>query len=140
QTGDSVNYLITARDSGVLRFVVSYDVRVRETSPGTATLILPTPGGLVNEVSLDLDKADLEAGADEAVAVRNSVGADGKPHVTASYPAGISPVVRWWPRARDLSAEKPVYYAEWQQLYSPAAGIVDGRHEVRVRVAQGEVK
>ncbi|HTB63751.1 MAG TPA: hypothetical protein VK737_09190, partial [Opitutales bacterium] len=100
----------------------------------------PTPGGLVNQVAIDLPRTDLDAKSDNDVSLTATPGADGKPHVTANFAPDVTPILRWSPRARDLSAEKPEYYADWRQLYAPAAGIVDGLHDVNIRLAQGQIK
>ena len=47
--------------------------------------------------------------------------------------------VNWKPKARDESIEKPVFYAEFQQLFIPTAGIVAGVHDLKVRLAQGQL-
>jgi hypothetical protein len=133
--GDSTDYTLAARDSGTYKFSYTYEVRVDADS-----VSLPTPGGLVNQVTLDLARPDLTARADNAVSLQSVPGPDGRPRVTVNFPAGATPWLQWVPRSRDLSAEKPVYYVDWLQLYAPAAGLVDGRHEARVRIAQGEIK
>jgi len=147
--GAATNYILTARREGTFKFTFAYEVRADATVvsggsgnaiPSAASVVLPTPGGLVNEITLDFDQPDLEASAPTAVTLRAT--SDDKNHlrVVATYSPGAAPALRWVPRARDLKMEKPAYYADWQQLFVPAAGIVDGRHEVRVRLAQGEVK
>jgi len=35
--------------------------------------------------------------------------------------------------------EKPVFYAEISQMYVPAAGVIEGVHNVAIRSAQGEL-
>src|SRR5206468_2918711 len=41
--------------------------------------------------------------------------------------------------SRDVKREKAVFFAELFQLYVPAAGVVEGVHQVLVRPAQGEL-
>src|SRR5437899_4814766 len=47
--------------------------------------------------------------------------------------------IGWKPRTRDVKHEKAVFFAELSQLYLPAAGVVEGVHQVQVRPAQGEL-
>jgi hypothetical protein len=47
--------------------------------------------------------------------------------------------IGWKPRSRDVRNEKSVFYAELSQLYVPAAGVVEGVHQVAIRPAQGEL-
>lgn len=133
-------YVLTASAGGTYQVSFSYEVRAGESPNGDAGVVLPTPGGLVNRVTLDLPRADLDARSETAVALQTSPGANGKPHVTASFAPNVSPLLRWAPRVRDLKTEKPVFYADWRQLFAPTAGIVDGLHQVHVNVAQGEIK
>ncbi|MGB0326969.1 MAG: hypothetical protein ACPGJR_05465 [Akkermansiaceae bacterium] len=44
------------------------------------------------------------------------------------------------PKARDVAAEETRFYAEVDDLFVPGPGVVDGRHRVRIRPAQGQVK
>src|SRR5205823_2966840 len=47
--------------------------------------------------------------------------------------------IGWRPRTRDVKREKPVFYAELFQLYTPAAGVIEGTHYASIRPAQGEL-
>jgi LysM repeat protein len=134
------NYFLTANDKGTFKFSFTYEVKATDFSGGASAVTLPTPGGLVNQLTLDLPRADLEAKSDNAVALSATLGANGKPHISANFAPDAAPILRWSPRARDLSAEKPEFYADWRQLYAPAAGIVDGLHDVNIRLAQGQIK
>jgi len=44
------------------------------------------------------------------------------------------------PRARDLAAEASRFYIETSDLFIPSPGVVDGKHLIKVRPAQGLVK
>ena len=44
------------------------------------------------------------------------------------------------PKARDVATEETRFYAEVDDLLIPGPGVVDGRHRVRIRPAQGQVK
>ena len=133
-------YVLTANEAGIYQISFAYEVRANDMQGGAASVVLPTPGGLVNLVSLALARADLEAQAVYAIAIRTTPGTNGHPLVEASFAPSTSPILQWAPRARDLSAEKPEFYADWRQLYVPAAGIVDGLHQVNIRLAQGQIK
>jgi hypothetical protein len=47
--------------------------------------------------------------------------------------------VGWQPRSRDTRRERAVFFAEWAHLYVPGPGLIEGRHEVHLRPAQGEL-
>jgi len=133
-------YVLTADTAGTYKISLAYDVRAYAGQAGAAAIILPTPGGLVNLLTLDLARADLDAKSNNAVSLHTTPGTGGHPRVEASFGPNASPTLEWSPRARDLSAEKPEFYADWRQLYIPAAGIVDGLHDVNIRLAQGQIK
>lgn len=44
------------------------------------------------------------------------------------------------PKVRDVAAEVSRFFAEVDDLFLPGPGVVDGRHRVRIRPAQGQVK
>ncbi len=141
-TDTGTNYILTANDTGTFNISFAYEERAEASSnlAGGAGVTLPTPGGLVNEITLDFEQPDLEASAPGAITLRTTTNEQNLLHVVAAYAPGAAPALRWVPRARDLKTEKPAFYAVWQQLFVPSAGIVDGRHEVLVRLAQGEIK
>lgn len=43
------------------------------------------------------------------------------------------------PKARDIAAEKTIFYVEGDQLFLPGPGVLDGKHRFRIRPAQGRV-
>jgi len=43
------------------------------------------------------------------------------------------------PKARDVSSEETKFFVEASNLYVPAPGVVDGRHRLHIRTAQGQV-
>ncbi|MDR3229137.1 MAG: hypothetical protein LBT53_06980 [Puniceicoccales bacterium] len=45
--------------------------------------------------------------------------------------------VRWAPKTRDRSKEPLVFYAETADFYVPSSGVLDGRHVLKIRPAQG---
>ena len=100
---------------------------------------LPTPAALVNEVQLTLANLDVEVVCPQAVFRRKESGAAGTTVATLSLAPEPGAWIGWQPRRRDARKEQAVYYAEFQQLYVPAAGVVEGAHWVTVRPAQGEL-
>ncbi|MEM9481601.1 MAG: hypothetical protein AAGA58_18275, partial [Verrucomicrobiota bacterium] len=48
-------------------------------------------------------------------------------------------VIELKPKSRDVAVEETEFFVEGANLYTPGPGVVDGRHRVRIRVAQGEV-
>ncbi len=69
----------------------------------------------------------------------SSAAASGSNTVATLALAPGSAWIGWKPRSRDVKNEKPVFYAEFSQLYIPSAGVVEGVHQVSIRPAQGEL-
>jgi len=128
---------LRAEKSGVYDIEVQYQMSVtkRETETG---LTLPVPGGLMNQVTLTLTNLDVDVASPQAVSVQRRV--DGSNTVaTLVLIPGTGGWVGWTPRSRDVKNEKPVFYAEFTQLYVPSAGVIEGAHRVSIRPAQGEL-
>ena len=49
-------------------------------------------------------------------------------------------LVKLSPKARDVASEKTQFYAELDHLFIPGPGVIDGRHRLRIRPSQGQVK
>jgi hypothetical protein len=61
---------------------------------------------------------------------------------TASATLGIGEdaVLLWKPRARDASREVPRSFAEISSAYRIDASLIEGRHGIVLRIAQGELR
>jgi hypothetical protein len=115
-----------------------------EVSGGSpaSSFLLPTPAGLVNLLTLEIEKADVDVFSDQSVSVQATHSKRQEVDITRAELV-LAPVAKaaivWKPRARDPRTEKAVFYAELYQLFVPTAGAVEGIHEVRVRPAQGQL-
>lgn len=128
--------LLAQRDS-VAEVEVTYQLPVtrREAESGFS---LPTPFALVNQTELTLVNLDVDVFSPQAVAVQR--GSAGSNTVASLVLSPVNDVwIGWKPRRRDVQREKAVFYAELQQLYSPAGGVIEGAHLVSIRPAQGEL-
>jgi hypothetical protein len=136
--GNQGVFRLTALKDGDFEFTMNY-----ETQLGTQSLpwilSLPTVPGLVNRVELALDRGDLELEPMDAVSIR-PVSSDARSAVyQIVFPPKADARVAWRPKSRDMRAEKPVFFTELKQLFIPAAGIIEGIHEVGVKLAQGQL-
>ncbi len=101
--------------------------------------LLPTGRAAADSVRVECAKPDLIFAGDSAVSVLpESPG--GSSAATLVYSPNACRTLRWTPKTRDARAEKLVFYAEVANLFSPAPGVLEGRHSVRIRPAQGVVK
>jgi len=95
--------------------------------------------GLINQLTLQVDRADIELVSPQAVSIRPGPAAGN----TTAFRVALAPVedawISWKPLSRDTRTEKTLFYAELFQLFIPTAGIIEGIHAVQVRPAQGQV-
>ena len=94
---------------------------------------------MVNLLSLEMRGQELEVTSTDAVSLKHTFTKDRINKVDLVLPPKPNVRVNWKPKARDESIEKPVFYAEFQQLFIPTAGIVAGVHDLKVRLAQGQL-
>lgn len=104
---------------------------------GYSSLALPEFEGLIHSADLRVDGADLLVESPQAVSVTEDHADANSTSAHLRLSPGKTLELRWRPRTRDIRKEKAVLYAEFAQLFVPAAGIVEGMHEARVRPAQG---
>jgi len=93
---------------------------------------------LINRLKLTVVNSDVDVVSPQAVsgATRDD-GSNTVATLVLSPAANVA--IIWKPRSRDVKREKPVFYSEVSQLYAPAAGVIEGRHFVAIRPAQGEL-
>ena len=104
---------------------------------GFATLALPKLAGFINAVDLRVDRPDLLVESPQAVTVIVDRSEGNATSARLHLAPSDSPILRWQPRSRDLRSEEALLYAEFAHLFLPAAGIVEGVHEARIRPARG---
>jgi hypothetical protein len=135
--GKRVQQLV-AQQNGSFDIELQYQLRVtqRDTENGFA---LPTQHALVNQLTLTLPDLDVDVVSPNAVSVLREHSSTN----TTAAKLVLAPVsgtwIGWKPRSRDVKRETTVFFAELFQLYAPAAGVIEGVHQVQVRPAQGEL-
>jgi hypothetical protein len=136
-SGARVHELVAQR-AGSFDIEVQYQLHVGKRD-GENGLTLPIQHGLVNRLTLRLPDLDVEVTAPNAVSTQVETAAAN----TTVARLVLAPVrdvwIGWKPRSRDVKREKAVFFAELFQLFAPAAGVVEGVHQVQVRPAQGEL-
>ncbi|EIP96460.1 hypothetical protein OpiT1DRAFT_00875 [Opitutaceae bacterium TAV1] len=109
---------------------------------GTASFVLPTGKAAADtaEILGVRTEAEMQFASKAAVSVGTVKAGEG---TTAASGARLvfAPVavreIAWSPKARDRRSEKTVFYAETADLFVPAPGVLEGRHRVLARAAQG---
>ncbi len=128
---------LLALESGSFDIEMQYQMPVVKQDAGSG-ITLPAQFGLVNQVTLTLAGLDVDVISPQAVSIeRKAAGKDTLATLTLSPINGVW--IGWKPRSRDVAQEKAVFYAEFTQLYAPAAGAIEGLHHAAIRPAQGEL-
>ncbi len=129
---------LVAKTSGDFDIEVHYQLQIAKSdSGGDNGLPLPVPSGLINHTTLTLANLNVDVFSPQAVSVQRSM--SGSNTVATLVLAPGEAWIGWRPRSRDVRDEKPVFYADFAQLYIPSAGVVEGVHAVSIRPAQGEL-
>ncbi|HIG31287.1 MAG TPA: hypothetical protein EYQ50_27170 [Verrucomicrobiales bacterium] len=139
-------YQLTTDTSGLHPIEFEYQIPVNSKN-GMEGFNLPTHFGLINQLDLDFNRADLIVSSQGAVSIMDTSTAvenAGKDLKTSSVKMVLkpenSPRIQWRPRVRDTGLEAVVFYAEWAHLVIPNAGVIEAIHDVAIRPAQGELK
>jgi hypothetical protein len=137
--GGSANqpaYLVVAERDGRLTGELRYELPLGE---GAARFTLPTAPAAVQTIRVEFAEPGWEAAAEGAVRAtrRTDVAATGSGTDLVLPPAPATILLR--PQTRDPAAEETRFFAETANLFLPAPGVVNGRHKVTIRPAQGLV-
>ncbi|HEX7576474.1 MAG TPA: hypothetical protein VF430_00400, partial [Verrucomicrobiae bacterium] len=127
---------LIAQSGGAFDIEVQYQIQVTRRAADSG-FVLPVPSGLINRATLSLVNLDVDVYSPQAVSVQRA--ASGSNTVATLTLAPGSAWVGWKPRSRDVKNEKPVFRAEFSQLFIPSAGVVEGVHRVSITPAQGEL-
>jgi hypothetical protein len=130
---------LRADSSGDFDIQVQYQLQLAKGDSGAdAGFALPMPSGLINHATLTLANLSVDVFSPQAVSVQRSMSGSNTVATLVLEPGQAW--VGWRPRSRDVRGEKPVFYADFAQLYIPSAGVVEGVHQVSIRPAQGELE
>ncbi|MEM9367863.1 MAG: hypothetical protein AAGD07_17870 [Planctomycetota bacterium] len=91
----------------------------------------------IQEIELDYDEPGWTVACASAVQVKTD---SHDSHTSANILLGPAPAkVVLSPRTRDVRSEETQFFVEASNLYLPGPGVIDGRHRLHLRVAQGQV-
>ena len=136
--GKTTSHQLIANEAGVYDVLFEYETRMTHVN-GVWGFIVPTRPAMVNRLSLEMRGRELEVASPDAVSLKHTFTKDRINKVEMVLPPKPGARVNWKPKARDESIEKSVFYAEFQQLFVPTAGIVAGVHDLKARLAQGQL-
>ncbi|MGI9242114.1 MAG: hypothetical protein ACR2RV_15050, partial [Verrucomicrobiales bacterium] len=135
--GGPAEYWAVLERDGRASASASYELPIPDISAGFK---LPTNAAAVQHVEIRIDQSGWAI--DSPVAVRTEPipqlpeGTSGA-HLVLGPKACAS--ISLQPKSRDLSAEKPTFFAEVSNLFIPGPGIIDGRHKITIRPSRGQL-
>jgi hypothetical protein len=137
ESGARQAWQMLAVKSGAFVIELQYQVQVTRKDPESG-FQLPTAYGLVNKLNLTLENLDVDVVSPQLVSLqRETQGSNTVASLVLS--ASDQAWIGWKPRSRDVQRERAVFFADLAQLYTPAAGVIEGVHHVWIRPAQGEL-
>ena len=136
--GSGSVHALAASDAGTYEITVHYELRLSETQSGQR-FTLPNASALVHQMHVTVKDREVDLMSDHAISIDSSVSAEGHTEADLVLSPGDYIHISMRPRVRNARLEKPVYFAEWNHLLMPSAGLVEGFHAVSIRLAQGEL-
>ena len=129
------NYLVIPTKDGTLRARFSYQAPAAQVTQGIPVL---TGLAAVRSLTVRYEAAGWSIESEAAVRQLPLKGKGSAARLWLAPQADARVILS--PRARDVAAEETQFYAEVDDLFIPGPGVVDGRHRVKIRPAQGQVK
>lgn len=137
ESGGRQAWQMVAQKSGAFAIELQYQAQVARKDPESG-FQLPTAYGLVNKLDLTLENLDVDVASPQLVSIeRDTQGSNTVASLVLA--ASDQTWIGWKPRSRDVRRERAVFFADLAQLYTPAAGVIEGLHFVSIRPAQGEL-
>jgi hypothetical protein len=128
---------LIARNGGIFDIEVQYELPIDKDKQADC-FNSPVPYGLINRINLTVVGLDVDIASGQAVSIHCDH--TGTNTVATLVLSPAQPSLSWHPRSRDVRHEKPVFYADFTQLYVPMAGVIEGAHTITIRPAQGELE
>jgi hypothetical protein len=136
--GSGSVHALAASEAGTYEITVLYELRLATTRSGQR-FTLPNAPALVHQMHVVVKNREVDLLSDHAITIDSSVSAGGHTEADLVLAPGDFIHISMRPRVRNAQLEKPVYFAEWNHLLMPSAGLVEGFHTVSIRLAQGEL-
>jgi hypothetical protein len=137
RAGDGEAYFLIAESSGKLTGKAVFEMPLPAPEKGWE---LPSGPAAMREVALKWNQAGWEFFSEGAAksAVPAGLAADESGTVMVMGPADPV-IIQARPKQRDAGTEETRFFAEVSNLFLPGPGVVNGRHRVSIRPAQGRV-
>ena len=129
-------YQVVLERAGTFSAKFSYELALSEQARGFPIL----SGAAAADVAIvNLPRSEVQISAEGAVTCRLSAYGEKAQLAQIVFKPKATRAVHWNPRERDRSRETLSMFATGDNLYVPAAGVIEGRHVMRFVPAQGTV-
>lgn len=120
-----------------VKYQASFEYRLEALQPLEQVPVL-TGAAAVQKVELSYDEAGWEVVSPTAVRIQPVDSDDQTTKANVLLGVGKASILLK-PKARDVTTEETQFFVESSNLYLPGPGVVDGRHRLHIRTAQGQV-
>ncbi len=129
-------YFMVAENAGRLTGKATFEMPAGDFQKG-----FELPGGpaALRQVTLHWDQAGWEFFSPGAARVTPLAGSANESGAVMVLGPADPVIIQARPKQRDVGAEETKYFAEVSNLFLPGPGVVNGRHRVSIRPAQGRV-
>jgi hypothetical protein len=136
--GSAAAYFLVAQRPGLLRGQATFEMPLPDPRAGWS---VPSGPAAVQQVEVRWNEAGWEFHSPMAARVDALESlAKGTSGARLILGPGDGVTVSAKPRSRDAAAEETKFFVETSNLFLPGPGVVNGRHKVTVRPAQGRVE
>lgn len=133
-------YEVRVLKAGVYRLSTEWLTPVAEADADRVRRFhMPLPMALANRVTLTVPERGLDVACPTAIKVSDDT-LNGSTVTTVSVGPTDPVSFVWKPRARQLDQEQTVFYADAMSVYRCDSGLIQGRHQLDLKIAQGQVK
>ena len=134
---DKAAYFVIADEAGLLTAKASFEMPLADPSAGWT---VPTGPAAVRRIDVRWKESGWEFFSQHAARITTPAGLAGDVSgaVLLLGPAD-SVRIAARPKQRDVAAEETRFFAEVANLFLPGPGVVNGRHQVSLRLSQGRV-
>jgi len=105
-----------------------------------AGVTLPTGKAALQVIEAQHDKSGMQFHSDAAILIEPLPSKADQSAARLVLSADAKQVISLKPEARDISAEETRFFVETTNLYLPGPGVVNGKHRIQIRTAQGQVR
>jgi len=133
-----IYWKLVAEETGELRVNVDYELFIKQLAE--LQLMVPSGRAAMKSIKVEVDQPNWEISSPQATRTTELIAFGGGSAVELTLMGVRRARVAIKPMTRDRSKETLKFLAEVANVYVPAPGVLDGRHKVKIKPLEGEVK